>query len=75
MGETHAVEDIRKRAHSLNCQLFKEGFTPRDIEIIGYYRNRIASSYLSYFTHKEYGETFKKETQYEEDAKETYKHL
>jgi hypothetical protein len=75
MDETHTVEDIRKRAHSLNCQLFEEGYTPRDIEIIGYYLNRIAASYLSYFTHKEYEQTFETETQFDEDAKETYKHL
>ena len=75
MKENHTVEEIRKKAHSLNCQLFEEGFSPREIELIGYYLDRIAASYLSYFTHKEYEETFEKEMHLEEDAKETYKHL
>ncbi len=75
MEENHNLEEIRKKAHSLNCQLFEEGFSPRDIEIIGYYLNRIAASYLSYFTHKEFEDTFKEETLLEADAKETYKHL
>lgn len=75
MNNDHLLEDIRSKAHSLNCQLFEEGYSPRDIEVIGYYLNRIAASYLSYFTHKEYEETFEKEIHLEKDAKETYKHL
>ncbi|MBU0496896.1 MAG: hypothetical protein KKC68_08720 [Candidatus Thermoplasmatota archaeon] len=75
MEENHSLEQIRKKAHSLNCQLFEEGFSPRDIEIIGYYLNRIAASYLSYFTHKEFEDTFKEKTLFEGDVKETYKHL
>jgi hypothetical protein len=51
------VDEIRKKAHELNYDLAEEGFAPRDIEIIGYYLNRIAASYLSYFTHKELSES------------------
>jgi hypothetical protein len=75
MTEKHTVEDIKNKAHSLNCQLYEDGYSPRDIEIIGYYLNRIAASYLSYFTHKEYEETFQKEVDLDKEAKETYKHL
>jgi hypothetical protein len=75
MADTHTIEDIRKKAHSLNCQLFEEGFSPREIEIVGYYLKRIAASYLSYFTHKEYEKTFSEGTVLEENATEEYKHL
>ena len=59
MGKEHSLEDIRLKAHQMNCQLYEEGFTPREIEIIGYYLNRIAASYLSYFTHKDYDKKLK----------------
>ncbi len=54
MVEDHSLDGIRKRAHALNCELFEEGWSARDIEIIGYYLHRIAASYLSFLTHKEY---------------------
>jgi len=56
VNEKRTVEELRMKAHSINCELSEAGYTPRDIEIIGYYLNRIAASYLSYLTHKEYGE-------------------
>jgi len=62
MEKEHTIEDIRKKAHAVNCQLYKEGYTPREIEILGYYLNRIAARYLSYFTHKEYEKTFEKDS-------------
>lgn len=53
MPETHSLDDLRKKAHRINCDLSEEDYTPREIEIIGYYLKRIAASYLSYLTHKE----------------------
>lgn len=75
MPEDRSLEDIRKKAHSLNCKLFEEGFTPREIEIIGYYLHRIAASYLSFFTHREYGKTLSEDVLTDENAQEEYKHL
>ena len=57
MTDKHAFEDIRKKAHQINCDLTEEGFTVREIEILGYYLNRIAASYLSHQTHKELEKT------------------
>jgi len=62
MTDEHTLEDIRIKAHSINCELSEEGFSPREIEIVGYYLKRIAASYLSYFTHKEYQKTLDTET-------------
>ena len=59
--EVRSVDDLRKKAHSINCNLSEEDFTPREIEIIGYYLNRIAASYLSYFTHREIEKTSKED--------------
>jgi len=59
MTESRSLDELRKIAHSINCELTEEDYTPREIEIIGYYLHRIAASYLSYFTHKEYEETEK----------------
>ena len=70
MAEKYSLEEIREKARALNCQLSEEGFSPRDIEIVGYYLNRIASSYLSYFTHKEYEGTLDKESILEKVEKE-----
>lgn len=53
MNETETFEKVRKKAHELNCNLAEEGYNIREIEIIGYYLNRIAASYLSHHTHKE----------------------
>ena len=50
------LNELRKKAHELNCNSTEEGYNPREIEIIGYYLKRIAASYLSYFMHKELGE-------------------
>jgi len=61
MAVKHSLDEIRSKAHDINCELSDEGFTPREIEIIGYYLNRIAASYLSYFTHQEYERTLDKE--------------
>ncbi|MCK5262021.1 MAG: hypothetical protein KAJ44_07545 [Thermoplasmatales archaeon] len=65
MAEDHSLEEIRNKAHSINSQLSDEGFSPRDIEIVGYYLNRIAASYLSYFTHKEYESAMDKKPNYQ----------
>jgi len=73
MGSEHSLEEIRLKAHSMNCELTEEGYTPREIEIVGYYLHRIAASYLSYFTHKEYEKTVKDDTG--EDAQEKYMHV
>lgn len=59
--EVRSLDDLRKKAHSINCNLSEEDYTPREIEIIGYYLNRIAASYLSYFTHKEIDRTSKED--------------
>lgn len=75
MAKDRKLEEIRKKAHSLNCTLYEQGFTPREIEIVGYYLNRIAASYLSYFTHKEYEKTIDEEALLEETSKKQYKHL
>ena len=61
MENDRSLEDLRKKAHSLNCALFDEDYSPREIEIVGYYLHRIAASYMSYFTHKEYDKTIKTE--------------
>jgi len=75
MEKEHTIEDIRKKAHAVNCQLYEEGYTPREIEILGYYLNRIAASYLSYFTHKEYDNTFAEKTGEEKNPEIKYHHL
>ena len=71
MEDTHTFEEIRKKAHEINCRLYEEGFSPREIEVIGYYLNRIAASYLSYFTHKEYEKTMTAE-ETEDNIKQYY---
>ena len=75
MDKEHTIEEIRKKAHEVNCQLYEEGYSPREIEVLGYYLNRIAASYLSYFTHKEYEKTFSEETEQEKNPEEKYHHL
>jgi len=55
--EKKSLDDLRRKAHLINCDLNDEGLTPREIEIIGYYLKRIAASYLSYMAHKDYAET------------------
>ena len=65
MTKEHSLDELRKKAHDLNCQLFEEDYGPREIEIVGYYLHRIAASYLSYFTHKEYDKTVKDEASVE----------
>jgi len=56
MTTDRTLNELRKKAHELNCNLTEEDYDPREIEIIGYYLKRIAASYLSYFTHKELAE-------------------
>ena len=73
MPKEHTLEELRKRAHSINCQLFEEDFSPREIEVVGYYLHRIAASYLSYFTHKEYDKNIQEEQS--QESKERYTHL
>ena len=75
MAKAHSLGELRKRAHALNCQLFEEDYSPREIEIVGYYLHRIAASYLSYFTHKEYDKTMKDKIVLDESCKEEYMHL
>ena len=53
MEETHSLDNLRRKAHKINCDISGEGYSPREIEIIGYYLHRIAASYLSYKAHKE----------------------
>ena len=74
MQDEHSLEEIRMKAHSLNCELYEEGFTPREIEIVGYYLHRIAASYLSYFTHKEYEKTITEDIP-SDVAEKKYPHL
>ena len=57
MAGSHSLDEIRQKAHTINCNLSEEGYSAREIEIIGYYLHRIAASYLSYFTHKEIKKT------------------
>ena len=53
MATSHTLDDLRKIAHKINCDLVDDDYDPREIEVIGYYLKRIAASYLSYHTHKE----------------------
>jgi len=59
MENSITIDELRKKAHEINYNLFKDEYGPREIEIIGYYINRIAASYLSYHVHKELDETEK----------------
>ena len=59
MTGSHSLDELRQKAHTINCNLTEEGYSAREIEIIGYYLHRIAASYLSYFTHKEFEKTEK----------------
>ncbi len=68
MAETHSLSDLRKKAHSINCDLSEENYDPREIEVIGYYLHRIAASYLSYLTHKEIQESEKKNGESKPDS-------
>ena len=56
MEETNSLDNLRRKAHKINCDLSEEEYSPREIEIIGYYLHRIAASYLSYKVHKELNE-------------------
>jgi len=60
MPDTYSLDDLRKKAHMINCELSEENYGPREIEIIGYYLKRIAASYLSYLTHRDLEDTAKK---------------
>ncbi|MEM0492926.1 MAG: hypothetical protein QXS02_03080 [Candidatus Thermoplasmatota archaeon] len=71
MRNERPLEELRMKAHGINCELSEAGYTPRDIEIIGYYLNRIAASYLSYLTHKEYGEVLSSK-EFTEKVEEVY---
>ena len=53
MAEKRLLNELRKKAHSINCELVEKEYDPREIEIIGYYLKRIAASYLSFQTHQE----------------------
>lgn len=53
MSENYSLDDLPKKAHEINCLLSDGNFSPREIEIIGYYLRRIATSYLSYETHQQ----------------------
>jgi len=75
MEKEHTLDEIRKKAHEINCQLYEKGFSPREIEILGYYLSRIAASYLSYFTHKEYDKTFSQEAKEVNNPEVTYHQL
>ena len=75
MEKERSLEEIRKKAHEINCKLFEEGYSPREIEIIGYYLHRIAASYLSFFTHKEYEKTLPSDAKIDVNSQESYKHI
>ena len=76
MPETHSLDELRKKAHRINCELSEEDYTPREIEIIGYYLHRIAASYLSFLTHREIEEASKgAEELTPESPPESYKSL
>lgn len=53
MPEEHKLDQLRRKAHEINCNLIEEEYEAREIEIIGYYLKRIAASYLSFHTHQE----------------------
>ena len=72
--EPHSLDELRKKAHSMNCQLTEEDYTPREIEIIGYYLHRIAASYLSYFTHKEFEKSEKEYKELAAEAIDSFEH-
>lgn len=57
MEKPPTLDELRKKAHMINCDLSEEEYTVREIEIIGYYLHRIAASYLSHQTHIELEET------------------
>ena len=59
MVGSRSLDELRKKAHEINCELTEAEYTPREIEIIGYYLKRIAASYLSFFTHQELAEAEK----------------
>ena len=73
MGKERSLEELRMKAHRVNCELYEQEFIPREIEIIGYYLNRIAASYLSYFTHKDYEKKIKDDSL--EHVEDTYPHI
>ena len=74
MEKEHSLEEIRMKAHRVNCDLYEEGFSAREIEVIGYYLNRIAASYLSYFTHEDIEKKIKNQST-PNSADESYKHV
>ena len=53
MTENHTLDELRRKAHEINCDLIEKDYEAREIEIIGYYLKRIAASYLSFHTHQE----------------------
>jgi hypothetical protein len=53
MSENFSDDDLRKKDHETNCVLSDENISPTELEIIGYYLKRIATSYLNYETHRE----------------------
>jgi hypothetical protein len=59
MPDNYSLDDLRKKAHMINCELSEQNYGPREIEIIGYYLKRIAASYLSYLTHRDLEDTAK----------------
>jgi len=59
MEEFRSLDELRTKAHKINCDLVDQEYDPREIEIIGYYLERIAASYLSYHTHKELADSEK----------------
>jgi len=57
MSEYRSLDELRKKAHQINCDLIDNNYDAREIEIIGYYLKRIAASYLSFYTHQELEKT------------------
>jgi len=53
MTDYRSLDELRTKAHKINCDLVDEEYDPREIEIVGYYLKRIAASFLSHHTHQE----------------------
>jgi len=60
MTEFRSLDELRRKAHKINCVLVDEDYDPREIE-------RIVASYLSYHTHKELADSEKENVELSSD--------
>jgi hypothetical protein len=60
MAEFRSLDELRTKAHKINCVLVDEDYDSREIE-------RIAASYLSYHTHKELADSEKENVELSSD--------